>query len=283
MKEVGISALIFILLLILYNLIIYIKFICKKFDEKYSQLVVENSERLKSLLILNKQTKFNKINKKIYSYHQKCNSKRQLDKLDLRQFFICVIENEFNSFSEIYKQCDLTLQNQKLFLQYIEEYNKIKTQITEDECKVLKTNIKKFTKRENKLFVEKQLNPTLEIYFEVKATYTSPAGQSFYDKDIYYNTSEFMDIYKETKKLMEQKQTRQYQIKLERMKVSDSLRYDVLKRDGFKCQICGSAVSDGVKLHVDHILPVSKGGKTTMDNLRTLCDRCNIGKRDKIE
>lgn len=175
------------------------------------------------------------------------------------------------------------MQNQKLYLQYIEECNKITSQITEDECKALKTNIKKFSKRENELFVKKQLNPSLDIHFKIKASYTSPAGQSFYDKDIYYNALEFIDIYKETKKLIEQKQTRQYQIKLERMKVGDSLRYDVFKRDNFKCQICGSSVSDGVKLHVDHILPVSKGGKTTMDNLRTLCDRCNMGKRDKIE
>lgn len=283
MKEFGIAALIFVSFLFLHNLFVYIRFIWKKFDEKYSQLVIKNSERLKNLLLLNEQTKFNKINKLKYSYHQRCNSKRQLDKLDLRKFFIGMIENEFNVFSEIYNQCDLTLQNQKFYLQYIEECNKIKSQITKDKCKVLKTNIKKFTNRENKLFVKKQLNPTREIHFEVEATYTSPAGRSFYDKNIHYNALEFMDIYKETKKLMEQKQTRQYQIKLERMKVNDSLRYDVLKRDGFKCQICGSSVNDGVKLHVDHIFPVSRGGQTTMNNLRTLCSRCNMGKRDKIE
>ena len=36
----------------------------------------------------------------------------------------------------------------------------------------------------------------------------------------------------------------------------------------------------GGKLHVDHIKPVSKGGKTVRDNLRTLCEDCNLGKRD---
>ena len=34
---------------------------------------------------------------------------------------------------------------------------------------------------------------------------------------------------------------------------------------------------------LEHELPVSKGGKTIESNLRTLCDRCNLGKRDKIE
>lgn len=69
----------------------------------------------------------------------------------------------------------------------------------------------------------------------------------------------------------------------QRRLMSDSLRYDVLRRDGFRCQICGATQKDGVKLHVDHIFPVSKGGKTEISNLRTLCERCNMGKRDKVE
>ena len=64
--------------------------------------------------------------------------------------------------------------------------------------------------------------------------------------------------------------------------MTDSLRYDVLKRDGFKCQICGASAQDGATLHVDHIIPVSKGGKTEMSNLQTLCDRCNLGKSNKL-
>lgn len=71
--------------------------------------------------------------------------------------------------------------------------------------------------------------------------------------------------------------------KEQRAAMTPSMRYDVLKRDGFRCQICGSTQEDGVKLHVDHIIPVSKGGKTEMKNLRTLCDQCNIGKGAKIE
>ena len=41
--------------------------------------------------------------------------------------------------------------------------------------------------------------------------------------------------------------------------------------------------NDGVKLHVDHIFPIAKGGRTDPSNLRTLCDQCNLGKKDKIE
>ncbi len=58
------------------------------------------------------------------------------------------------------------------------------------------------------------------------------------------------------------------------------LRYRVLLRDGFKCCLCGAspATGVGVTLHVDHIQPWSKGGETTLENLRTTCEPCNLGK-----
>ena len=60
--------------------------------------------------------------------------------------------------------------------------------------------------------------------------------------------------------------------------MTEKLRMRVLRRDGYRCRICGASASDGVKLEVDHIVPVSKGGRTEERNLQTLCDRCNRGK-----
>ncbi len=69
----------------------------------------------------------------------------------------------------------------------------------------------------------------------------------------------------------------------EKRSISIGLRYDVLSRDRFRCVVCGvSPASDlGCQLHVDHIIPFSKGGKTVSENLRTLCSKCNIGKSNK--
>ncbi len=69
---------------------------------------------------------------------------------------------------------------------------------------------------------------------------------------------------------------------LERRKMSNALRYEILKRDGFKCKLCGATKEDD-KLNIDHIKPISKGGKTIKENLRTLCQRCNFGKGSKAE
>jgi hypothetical protein len=66
-------------------------------------------------------------------------------------------------------------------------------------------------------------------------------------------------------------------------KIKLGLRYKVLVQDNFKCVLCGSspAKSPTCRLHVDHIIPWSKGGKTVIQNLRTLCERCNLGKGDE--
>ena len=62
--------------------------------------------------------------------------------------------------------------------------------------------------------------------------------------------------------------------------ISPRTRFLVLKRDNFKCCSCGAspAKDPSVEFHVDHIIPWSKGGETIVDNLETLCSKCNIGK-----
>jgi Homing endonuclease associated repeat/HNH endonuclease len=67
--------------------------------------------------------------------------------------------------------------------------------------------------------------------------------------------------------------------------VSIGLRYEVLRRDRFRCVLCGAspATDLGCTLHVDHTVPVARGGKTTADNLRSLCQSCNLGKGSKVE
>lgn len=62
--------------------------------------------------------------------------------------------------------------------------------------------------------------------------------------------------------------------------VSLRMRFLVLKRDSFKCCMCGAspAKDPSVELHIDHIIPWSKGGETVIDNLQTLCSKCNLGK-----
>ena len=65
-----------------------------------------------------------------------------------------------------------------------------------------------------------------------------------------------------------------------RIPVPKRLRFIVMRRDRYRCQLCGLTQADGVQLEVDHKVPVAKGGKTDADNLWTLCHPCNNGKSD---
>lgn len=71
----------------------------------------------------------------------------------------------------------------------------------------------------------------------------------------------------------------------ERGPIKLGVRYDVLKRDRFRCVICGAspATDPTCQLHVDHILPRIAGRSDSPENLRTLCAKCNIGKGSKVE
>ncbi|OIO51485.1 MAG: hypothetical protein AUJ45_00520 [Parcubacteria group bacterium CG1_02_50_68] len=63
-----------------------------------------------------------------------------------------------------------------------------------------------------------------------------------------------------------------------------NVRWKVLKKDNYTCVKCGQspAKSNDIELEIDHILPVAKGGTNDIENLQTLCRKCNQGKKDKM-
>lgn len=61
------------------------------------------------------------------------------------------------------------------------------------------------------------------------------------------------------------------------MAVTKRTRFEVLRRDGFRCRYCG-ATPDETELTVDHVVPVALGGGDKADNLVAACKDCNAGK-----
>lgn len=249
-------------------------------NDNHKQIVWTSSKKIKSLIKLNETTSFDNTIEEEYSYTESLISKRKLDNTSTYEYFMTLIEDNYVLFESIKTAIENNIKKYKL---YVNKYSAIKSSITKEDCKLLKTSYSKFVRIENSLFDKQILRPILDTKFTITLTYTSPQGTNFYWKRDTYSYNDFVDIFDKTTELIENRESRQYQIKIERAKMSESLRYDILKRDNFKCQICGTTASDGAKLHIDHIIPVSKGGKTTPSNLRTLCDRCNLGKSDKDE
>ena len=67
-----------------------------------------------------------------------------------------------------------------------------------------------------------------------------------------------------------------------RRKLAERMRFKVFEADGFKCTYCGRGPKDGVILHVDHKVPVIKGGTDVVSNLTTSCQQCNSQKAARL-
>ena len=254
--------------------------ICAIIYSVYYDRVKKHSDRYKKLLDLNNKYNFYTFSSTITSYNQQCNSKRSFDRLYLNNVFFSYIEKHLEACSTLISKIDKNISNYKL---YCYDYNNLTTSVTQESAKEFKVPFNTFINIEESIVKKNKLSPQCTFTIRISASYTSPQGRNSYSKHYDYDYDQIASSYKEVWRLISVRQSRAYQVQVERAKLSDSLRYDVLRRDGFKCQICGATAQEGAKLHVDHIIPVSKGGKTELSNLRTLCDRCNLGKSDKIE
>lgn len=114
-----------------------------------------------------------------------------------------------------------------------------------------------------------------DLKFRVFYQYTSPQGRNHYEKTIVFRIVVLSELLEDVREAEARKATTAYQREL----VTPSVRFAIMKRDGYRCRICGRSAADGVELEIDHIVLVSKGGQSTPDNLWTLCFDCNRGKR----
>lgn len=72
-----------------------------------------------------------------------------------------------------------------------------------------------------------------------------------------------------------------YHSQNQRKLLTKELRSQIKFRDNYTCQLCGKYMPDEVGLHIDHIVPISKGGKSIPSNLQVLCSKCNGRKSNK--
>lgn len=116
--------------------------------------------------------------------------------------------------------------------------------------------------------------------------YINRVRQSYVHTDIertfYMTIDEILDIGDELSSINFETTTRKYNQANQRKLMTPELRNKIKERDNYTCQICGKYMPDEVGLHIDHIIPISKGGKTVEQNLQVLCDKCNLRKSNRV-
>lgn len=251
----------------------------RSFEEEKQNLncrieyVAQYSDSVKRVERLNRRTGFKQVQEKVEYVHS-CSSLKEYEQLGV---YKVLSEYAYNNRERIYELEAAVKYNQENMPKYNEAYGKI---VENAEKENLGDS---FYEIEMKMIESRKLSPITDFEVVLTKAYISPKGKKNYSDSWTFTRGEVHSAIKSYERRMERELKKKTTNEYERSKMTASLRYDVMKRDGFRCAICGRTAEDGVKLHVDHIKPIAKGGKTEIKNLRTLCDICNHGKRDKYD
>lgn len=256
-------------------IIIIICFVIFFIKLKRKKYVLENSEALKKIKEINNNYQFREI------YNLKI--QHVLDNEDMYADINCtdyLIYELVNIQSEVDSMINNVMYNIKTFDEYNDELNLY--------CHLgrfkdyLKRNNKRILSLENKLFNELKLSPNIDFKMFVEIILTDLSGNPIKKLE---NSYEISQIY-ELEKRVNNKNNCFFNdsaiwdsiVKIERSKVTNKLRFQIFERDGYRCVCCKKETDD---LEIDHIVPISKGGKSVYSNLQTLCHECNVKKGNR--
>lgn len=246
---------------------------------KRQRMVTENSAALAALHSLNQnyQQQLKYPGPIVYTWEDRVNSKAKLDRYDLHKFFLASLAVHED---QIANQIEVRINNVSVYDEYKAVYQQLGS-IKLGRSTYEEMNSEAFARIEQKLFTKRRLPaPVCVAQVRCIVRYTSPQGQKFYWRDFRWDFEQLWSGLAEMKQIQKAQSTAAFLRQQERNRVTPGVRYQVFKRDGWRCRSCG-ATSESVSLHVDHIVPVSKGGTSDLDNLQTLCADCNLGKSNR--
>ena len=248
---------------------------------KRRKLVTGSSAALVSLHSLNQnyQRRLTYPGPIVYNWVDRVNSKAKLDRYDLHKFFLAqlaVLEDQ------IHGQIAVRVNDASVYAEYQAAYQYLgSTKLGRSSHE--KIGHSAFVRIEQKLYTKRMLKaPVCIAHVRCTVRYTSPKGQNSYSRGLECDFEQLRCGLSEIRQIQKAQSSASFLRQQERNRMSESLRYQVLSRDNSRCTKCGATPqTHGVSLHVDHIVPVSKGGKTEIDNLQTLCAPCNLGKSNR--
>jgi hypothetical protein len=214
-----------------------------------------------------------------FSFPTAVNSKAKFDRFDLPAFVsLSILERE----STVDREVRLRVSTIERYVEYRNESEWVgRTWLGKSSHP--RVNAKNFATIESKLFRRRTLrSPKPKARVSATVKYTSPKGKNHYSRRLDWNFTQLRDGLRSAQAERERQSTAEFQRKRERSLMTPSLRMTILRRDGYRCRMCGATASSGAALHIDHITPVSLGGLTNEQNLQTLCEPCNLGKSNRF-
>lgn len=252
---------------------------CRR-QRKYDRFILQNSLCLQELNAINKRYRFFP-----YKFFDQCHT------YDNENFFNDISCKDYLIYRLQYIQRSVTAQigkintNRQLYENYLKEIASI-TRFGRFQTATGKLKEKILLKKEQAM-IKKQTRSTPATRFALTVTlYCSKInGRIYRQKHEQFSAAEVETLIARLNK----KRGTYYSdpgiwnaiCRVERGRVSNKMRFSVYVRDGYRCRMCGIS-GRYARLEIDHIIPISKGGKSTYDNLQTLCHSCNVKKGNRI-
>lgn len=209
------------------------------------------------------------------------NSLAQFREFDCVKEMKAIIRNDVSFFENMLYAYDCNCHIKRAYDKALVSFDRAKRDANYEKANAYcKMSFAEYKALEDNMCLQLVGSVPMDFSFELVWSYTSPKGRNHYEHNRVFVAEEIRSLLDDVTYVDSVADFKKQQ----RRMLTPKLRYEILQRDNFTCVLCGrSSERDGVKLEVDHIVPVSKGGRTERGNLRTLCWDCNRGKGSRIE
>lgn len=247
-------------------------------NSKYKKFVIEHCDSIKQLKEINNKYKFHNVtnNNMSHSY----DNENMYEDISCRDYLIYQLQ--FIK-SKVERCMDYSYENNSMYKRYNKEIIE-KCTFNKYDIDNLLRNKSKLSRIEQKEFNKLIKRPAIEYTIKVDLILTNINGDRRSRKTSTFNSDQIEEIICDLNDKRGSYYNNEYIwnaiCRVERGKVTNKMRFAIYDRDHWRCRKCGRKTND---LEVDHIIPIAKGGKSTFDNLQTLCHRCNVRKGANIE
>ena len=260
------------------------KIIGKRRNRKYVDFVNEHSLAIRAIKELNSKYQFSPIYPLIYKYCY--DSTRNFEDISCKDYLIYQFHLNTLSVRRIIKSRNNNISKE---IDYKSKVDLAKDKLGNFDVSIEDLDEEKMRNIESIVFNDLIEKANTDFYAEVHLYLTRGRMHRVIDeKKESFDLNEIIDALKsiDSSKLKDGRRFYSGEVwnsieRVERAKVSNELRQEIFERDGYTCVNCGSTEKES--LEIDHIKPISKGGKTEPGNLQTLCRNCNIRKENNID
>lgn len=247
---------------------------------KIKRFINENSEAINALMCLNEKYENKLYCDSIYYAEHTYDNVDFFNDISCEDYLVYMLQERKNEILQNIKIVEFSKRNYMTYINEVEKidsFGKFKSPIDGYDLEDLLTT-------EKEIFEDETFESPEDFEVKIILYYAKMNGEVVGNKAQTFDRAEVMNLIDR----LNDRNGYYYNdrgiwdslCRVERGKVSNKLRIRVYERDGYKCRYCGRG-EDECSLQIDHIKPISKGGKSIYDNLQTLCEDCNKQKDNK--